>query len=187
MTSNHSTPSNTSNRSMHSNNTNRSQSSNYSSCTQSSNTSSKYHGHESLSTFHDKIKQLCAAKLGPRGIETERMEGGGFNRVIGVTVYPEKWTLKWLLSSLPGFLRRQLMSEPTEKYVLRIPRWEHGEYTIDHEVTLLHFARLHTTLPVPRVPLFDSSSSNAINSTYMMQERLPGVRLSDCWDKLSHA
>ncbi|KAF2252855.1 hypothetical protein BU26DRAFT_515288 [Trematosphaeria pertusa] len=147
------------------------------------------YGHEPFDSFRDKVAQLCADEFGPRNITIERMKGGSFNRVIGVTVAPrstKKLTLKRLRSLLPRMLKDR-RAKKILKYVLRIPRYQTGEYGLAYDIAVLRFARAHVDFPIPQAIFFDANPWNVLGSPYMMLDRLVGQNLQDVWKKLTHA
>ncbi|KAH7391306.1 hypothetical protein BKA64DRAFT_677302 [Cadophora sp. MPI-SDFR-AT-0126] len=115
---------------------------------------------EQFHIYKFKVIQLCRdIGLGePRKIE--RMEGGSFNRVIGLT-FP---------------------SGDKPEYVLRVPRYaldeDQTKDIIDQVSVQLHLAKCDS-LPVASVAAYDSTTNNAINSQYVLQERLHGETLCD--------
>ena len=85
----------------------------------------------------------------------ERMTGGGFNRVIGITRFPDR-------------------DSPT-RLILRIPRFEFARH--DREVAALRFVRAFTTVPVPEIKYLDFTTDNPLNEPYVIQSRVPGFDL----------
>ena len=86
----------------------------------------------------------------------ERMEGGGYNRVIGVTMAHGK------------------------RYVLRIPRCcQPIHHEIADQVAIIRHVEKNSSIPVPEVIHFDVENRNPIQAPYMIQTRLEGVSLSD--------
>ena len=97
----------------------------------------------------------------------ERLDGGTYNRVTGITVKDTGVNSKHL--------------------VLRAPRPEMAAYGhIAQEVAILRYVRQNTTLPVADVIRFDVTANNPLESGYVIQSRLPGVSLRVMWDDLTH-
>lgn len=126
-------------------------------CARSTNSSTYEYSQESFETFKDKVVQLCFEIGWGEPSQVERMRGGSFNRVIGLT-----------------FSTRQ-----PKDYILRIPRFgceSDSSEDIKDQVALLHY--LSQFLPVASVAAFDSTRGNALGSSYVLQQRLPGTALS---------
>lgn len=85
-----------------------------------------------------------------------RLRGGGYNRVIGITIkYPSG-------------------DEPTD-LILRVPRFDDVRH--DREVAVLRFIRHYTTIPVPEVKYVDYTCNNPLKQCYVIQNRIPGSDL----------
>ncbi|RDW58787.1 hypothetical protein BP6252_13263 [Coleophoma cylindrospora] len=130
-----------------------------------SETSTLEYGQEPFKTFRPKVIQLCIdIGLGTPS-EVERMTGGSFNRIVGVT-----------FSSLPG--------QPS-RYIIRVPRFPLDPIEVQNikdQVAVLLF--LSQYLPVPKVFVYDSTTDNAIQSQFVVQERLPGQAIEGILDTL---
>ena len=85
-----------------------------------------------------------------------RLRGGGFNRVIGITI------------------EHSTDNEPTE-LILRVPRFDDVRH--DREVAVLRFIRHYTTIPVPEVKYVDFTCNNPLKQCYVIQNRIPGSDL----------
>ena len=98
-----------------------------------SDSSSVVYEHEPFTTFASRILEL-AAKLWPDSdFFAERLPGGGFHRIIGLT------------------RRRHGVCDGEMQFIVRIPRFESAK--IDDEVAALYFAG---RLAILVLPLFDS-------------------------------
>ena len=86
----------------------------------------------------------------------ERLRGGGFNRVIGITI------------------KHTSDEEPT-RLILRVPRFDNARP--DREVAILRFVRQHTTIPVPEVRHVDYTCDNPLKQPYVIHNRIPGFDL----------
>ena len=100
----------------------------------------------------------------PQTTIIERLQGGDYNRITGIT-----------LSS----------SQKTEDFILRTNRW--GEGRKDRESAILHYVRRHTTIPIPDVIMEDFSCNNALEKPYVVQKRIPGNDVDSIWESLSHS
>lgn len=88
----------------------------------------------------------------------ERMSGGTYNRIVGI--------------SIPGSEGR----DPT-RLVLRTPRMAWNARP-DREVATLNYIRQHTIIPVPDIKAFDLTDENPVKSPFVVQSRVPGIDLA---------
>ena len=97
-------------------------------------------------------------KTPPKQFLIERMRGGSYNRVTGITI---------------------LDSEGKEdtRTVLRVPRHAWAS-TPEREVALLRYVRQYTSIPVPEVIAVDYTSNNLLKDPYVIQKRIPGMPIS---------
>lgn len=166
----------------------------------SSESSSTVWGHESFVHFQPKASAFARSIVWPHSnpkdeITVERLRGGGYNRIIGLTLIPSAGALPDEGAPDGGAPDSQDVktpsSEATIRYILRIPR---AQYTkVDDDVAALLF--VHQLLngspempkiPVPKVILFDWTSDNCLESHFMVQTRLRGRPLLDVYPELSH-
>ncbi|KAL8646574.1 MAG: hypothetical protein Q9210_006057 [Variospora velana] len=113
------------------------------------------------------VRELCQ-KLWPSAsgeFVLERLKGGSFNRVIGITA-PDPVT-----------------RVPT-KYVLRISRFLYARP--DCEVAIHRYVQEHTPIPTADIFFSDPTTANPLEMPYVVQARLPGVSLCDGFDVLNH-
>ena len=97
----------------------------------------------------------------------ERLAGGTYNRIIGVTV-------------------KDTGNVGPRNFVLRIPRPLMADFGyIEREVAILRYVRQNSTLPVADVISFDPTINNPLKSGYVVQTRLPGTSLDSIWDELN--
>ncbi|KAF2636568.1 hypothetical protein P280DRAFT_408757 [Massarina eburnea CBS 473.64] len=142
--------------------------------------------HEPFETFQTKVAEL-ATDIFPEGskIDVERMKGGSFNRVVGLTVSrpktKNKFITKWLLGCL-GMRTSTKYNEP-QKYILRIPRF--NTKSLEREVAVLKVVAEKLSLPIPQVVKYDISKENALGKPYMVQSRLFGDNLAKIGDTLN--
>ena len=106
----------------------------------------------------------------PNEFLIHRLRGGGFNRVIGITI------------------KYSTDVEPTQ-LILRVPRFEDVRH--DREVAVLRFIRHYTTIPVPDVKYVDFTCDNPLKQCYVIQNRIPGSDLQNhtgptCYPDLKH-
>ena len=100
----------------------------------------------------------------PREFAVERMKGGSYNRVVGIT--------------LPSSI-----NSPESQYVLRIPRSEWHDPRPDRDVAVLRYVRKHSTIPVAEIKACDFTESNPIKHPYVMQTRIRGSNLQEAYSK----
>ena len=104
-----------------------------------------------------KVGRLLRSSSPPKEFVIERLTGGTFNRVVGITIIGSD-----------GMSGTQMM--------LRVPRMEWLS-TPDREVAVLRYVRQHTSIPVAEVTAFDFTSNKPLNKLYVVQTRLPGTNL----------
>ena len=114
---------------------------------------------DSASAAHNGIPSI-AGPLGPKKFTLERMNGGGFNRVIGIDIADPRGE-----------------SVRPSRLVLRVPRFVHARP--DRDVATLRFVRKYTSIPVPEVVTYDFTKNNPLNSPYLVQARIPGHSLQN--------
>ncbi|KAH9220474.1 hypothetical protein DL95DRAFT_289579 [Leptodontidium sp. 2 PMI_412] len=100
---------------------------------------------EIFETYKAKVIQLCLEIGYGEPTEVERMKGGSFNRIIGLSFdTPEK-----------------------KQYILRIPREPYDEtqdYEISDQVEVLLYLAQFDSLKVPSILAYDATTNNAIKS-----------------------
>jgi len=154
-----------------------------------SRTSTAEYDQECFTTFQHKATQLILEILpghSSSDVHIERMKGGAFNRIIGITLSSPKPT-----RSVIGKLRSMLCGPPRGKpkagklkhYILRIPR--DPTHDVLHQVTTLLYLQKKLAYPTPKVIQCDSTTNNALGRPYMLQERLPGQSLTYLWPSLN--
>lgn len=100
-----------------------------------------------------KRSRSVRASAPPKEFLIERLHGGGFNRIIGITI------------------KHPTGEEPTQ-LILRVPRFDDARP--DREVAVLHFVRQYTSIPVPEVKYMDFTSDNPLKKSYVIQNRITG-------------
>lgn len=123
-----------------------------------SDSSTVVYDHEAFETFKVRVLELCQTVLAPlKGeISVERMHGGGFNRIIGISVVSNE-------------------SPTISQYIIRIPRFEATQ--LDRDLAPLQLLRQRSKLKTPDVVTFDTTTRNVLESPYMIQKRIPGLSL----------
>lgn len=121
-----------------------------------------------VAILRTKKGRLSQSSLSPKRFVIERLRGGGYNRVIGVTIV-----------------------SPTEepvRLILRLPRWD-WEARLDRDVAILRLVRQYTSIPVPEVKYIDLTANNPLKSPYVIQDRIPGhdlQQIGHIFPNLSH-
>ncbi|CZT49106.1 uncharacterized protein RSE6_09896 [Rhynchosporium secalis] len=111
------------------------------------------------------VQKLCdvAAALGDPSpvMQIDKMEGG-FSKAL-------------LLTRADG-----------QEYIAKLPCPNAGpsHLTTASEVAVLQLVRSQTTIPVPRVLAWNSSSSNPVEAEYIVMEKAPGTQLFQKWDDI---
>ena len=118
-----------------------------------------------------KRSRSAPASAPPQEFLIERLKGGGYNRIIGITI-------------------KNSTNEDPMRLILRVPRFDDARP--DREVAVLNFIRHHTSIPVPEVKYFDFTSDNPLKKCYVIQNRIPGRDLQSdetaptCYPNLNH-
>lgn len=134
-----------------------------------SDSSSIIYHHEPFATFRSRVLALAVTSIWPGSvpdeITIERMRGGGYSRITGLT-QPNSQT------------------DTKTRYILRIPRFDAAH--IESEIASIQFLCQHTNIPAPEVVAFDETDQNALGSPYAVQTRVDGTDLHALFPKLSH-
>ncbi|KAK7710340.1 hypothetical protein SLS64_005925 [Diaporthe eres] len=160
-----------------------------------SESSSIVYGHESFDQFQDKVLAFARSctwlpSNDENEISVERLHGGTYNRVIGLTFTSSQRKDQDLTRSPPTEGRAL---ETVSKYILRIPRSDAAR--VDDDVAALLFVKRLPDLdpcpempeiPVPEVIAFDDTKNNRLGSCFMVQNRLRGQRLDEVYPQLGH-
>ncbi|CAF9903946.1 MAG: hypothetical protein HETSPECPRED_003253 [Heterodermia speciosa] len=166
-------------------------------CSDHSDTSTLRYDQESWSIYRERVEQLCEelwpaqktfkARLADSKLITrlravrvlrkilppsqkpmiERMEGGDYNRITGIT-----------LPSSHKNKPRQL--------ILRAPRAKELAHP-ERDVAVLKYIRQKSSIPVATVAAWDYSCNNPLESPYVLQNRVEGQDLDKLWPTLTHA
>ncbi|KAJ8058139.1 hypothetical protein OCU04_012996 [Sclerotinia nivalis] len=112
---------------------------------------------ESFTTYKHKVVQLCHDIGLGEPSKVECMKEGAHNRLICL--------------SLP--------SKNNQDYVLRIPRIPVERDNTRDQAAVLHY--LAPLIPIPIVMAFDSTSNNAIDNQYVLQEKLRGTNAMEVY------
>lgn len=170
----------------------RSSNESFDTCSQISEPSTIQFEHEPFETFKDRVLLLCRSvwpNENAAAFKISRMEGGSYNRVVGITYTRppprfhdrlfrgfKKW-VSGLCSTSP--LTRQSISQ----YVIRIPRYETA--WVEQEIAMIRFLNAHTRLPVPSIMAFDLTKYNPLRQPYSIQPRISGENLIAAYPKLN--
>jgi len=112
------------------------------------------YSHEPFTTYQTRVLDLLCAIHGSgigRSARISRLPGGGFNRIIGIT--------------LPN----------SPELILRIPRFDGTDVAV--QVSILR--ALSQSLPIPVVERYDPGSDNALDQPYILMRRLSGLSLHE--------
>ncbi|KAF2763248.1 hypothetical protein EJ05DRAFT_506863 [Pseudovirgaria hyperparasitica] len=138
-----------------------------------SDTSTVQYEQESFDTFKFRVLQFAQRIWNVSSAEhitIERLRGGGYNRVIGITV------------DTPG-------AAGSAQYILRIARSYRPR--VDRDAAAFIFAKrcgdlVPGCMPVPHVLAFEEAPCNELDAPYMIQSRLPGENLRTTFLDLEH-
>ncbi|KAF2109364.1 hypothetical protein BDV96DRAFT_502540 [Lophiotrema nucula] len=153
-----------------------------------SETSTVEYEHEPYETFKDKARQLIVGLFPHSIIEVERLQGGSFNRVIGVSVSSKTSSkhsrpIKKFFQDCLGIRPNKNERNQDRQFILRIPRNDVG--SVPYETAILSFIAGRVSFPVPRTLLHDTTDQNALHMPYVLQPRLSGHQLEHIWDSLN--
>ncbi|KAK4184251.1 hypothetical protein QBC35DRAFT_392098 [Podospora australis] len=119
---------------------------------------------EPFETFQTRVHALASKVIwpdaAPEEITVDRMQEGGYNRIIGITYTPADGT-----------------GQPAEQRVLRMPWWKDQEDGFNKGLAQLVFLKQYPKICTPEVLSFDKTSVNALGFPYTLQNRVPGVSL----------
>lgn len=98
----------------------------------------------------------------------ERLRGGDFNRIVGIT--------------LPAAKAEETCDR---NLILRVPRWGQGQ--TERVVATLDYLCQSSNIPIPTIVAKDFSRDNALGSPYVIQNQIPGSELELLWAELNHS
>ncbi|KAJ5934456.1 hypothetical protein N7466_004003 [Penicillium verhagenii] len=86
-----------------------------------------------------------------------------------------------------SFNKLYCVSSPhiSQKYFLRVALPVEPFFKTESEVATLAYIRKHTTIPVPKVLAYCSSSDCELGFEWILMEKIEGVPLSDIWNEMS--
>ena len=129
-----------------------------------------------------------------KSAQITRLPGGGYNRIIGITLpafssssHLEDVTLpiaRWAQTTcLPdgGNIRIAVSVFDSQDLILRIPRFDGTN--VAAQVGLLR--ALIPSLPVPEIELYDAGSDNALGQPYVLMRRMSGQRLDNTLSEMT--
>ncbi|KAI4270740.1 MAG: hypothetical protein L6R35_006590 [Caloplaca aegaea] len=132
-----------------------------------SESSSVVYNHEPFDQYALKVKDLCQ-KLWPLATEDfviERLPGGSYNRIIGITTPPSA-------------------SGTEKRYILRVARFDVSQH--DRELAIHRYVAQHTSIPLADIVFSDPTNDNPLGSPYVVQSRIPGTSLWLAYHSLTH-
>lgn len=113
-------------------------------------------GSHLTSLLRRKAFSFTASLLSPNTFLVERLSGGSFNRIIGITV-------------------TKANSQVANRYILRVPRFETARP--EREVAIVEYVRQSSGIPVPEIVATDFTENNPLKVPYVVQNRIPGFEL----------
>ncbi|CAF9916092.1 hypothetical protein IMSHALPRED_002972 [Imshaugia aleurites] len=124
--------------------------------TAGSSTIERFLGSHLTGLLRRKAFSFRASLLSPNIFLVERLSGGSFNRIIGITV------------TKPN-------SQVANQYILRVPRFESARP--EREVAIVEYVRQYSAIPVPKIVATDFTKDNLLKVPYVVQDRIPGFEL----------
>lgn len=110
-------------------------------------------GNRFVSLIRRKTFSLTAYHALSNTFHVERLLGGSFNRIIGITVTEPKL-------------------QDANRYILRMPRFESARP--DREVAVIEYVHRYSTIPVAKIIATDFTKNNPLKHPYVVQNRIPG-------------
>ncbi|OTA68036.1 kinase-like protein [Hypoxylon sp. EC38] len=136
-----------------------------------SDTSTLEWDHEPFSTFQSRVHEFAHKNIwpetDPQHIIVERLRGGGFNRIIGLTR-----------------LNSDKDNSPETRYILRIPRLDSTQ--VENDVAALRFLERHTGIRVPKVITYDDTAHNGLESPFSVLTWIDGSDLCSSFPNFDH-
>ncbi|KAK4452506.1 hypothetical protein QBC34DRAFT_492073 [Podospora aff. communis PSN243] len=125
---------------------------------------------EPYETFQHKVlacaKQVLWPATDPADVVATRMTGGGYNRIIGLSI-------------------RNRKGRQTKRRVIRVPRFDETA-NVAKDVAALQFVKQRTSIPVPRVVGFSATHDNELGLPCMIQTRLKGEKALHVYGNYNH-
>ena len=106
----------------------------------------------------NKHKWMCGFS-GCKNVSVEFFKDGAFNKL-------------YIISAIETHTSNRI------ERILRFSMPIHPWFTIQSEIATMEFVRLQTTIPVPRVYIFDSSGENELGLEWMIMEKIDGHTLN---------
>ena len=123
--------------------------------------------------FEPKVRALCKAiwrYATPERIVVGRLQGGSFNRIVGLEIDDARLNKNAVKASA--------------RFILRVPRFD--EEDITNQIALLRFLSSRTTILVPQIVAYSTTSENALGCPYVVQARIPGTNMETAAKSLTH-
>lgn len=98
----------------------------------------------------------------------ERLKGGDYNRITGITLPLAKGE-----------------EDRNRNLILRVPRW--GQGRTERVAATLDYVRQNSSIPVATIIAKDFSNDDPLKSPYILQSRISGCNLEVLWTDLSHS
>ncbi|OZJ03858.1 hypothetical protein BZG36_03676 [Bifiguratus adelaidae] len=111
----------------------------------------------------DALQDEVSVLFGQPCIDISKLNEGGFHKIYNL-----------------------LMMDGSE-YIARIALPSYERYKTESEVATMKYIEQHTTIPVPKIIHYDSTSHNSVGAEYIIMSKVQGVRLCDVWNKMSTA
>ncbi|RMZ66823.1 phosphotransferase enzyme family [Pyrenophora seminiperda CCB06] len=122
-------------------------------------------------------------------VEISHIHSSPQSLTVNISIFPSSPSpsLPWYtLSSFLPCSPRHRKRAGSSRYTLRIPHTS-SVRALTYEVTTLSYLSHTLPYPIPKVVVYDSSTSNALDKSYILYERLPGRSLRSTWASLNAA
>jgi len=114
----------------------------------------------------ESLSRNCLKILIERRLNVIFLAEGAFNKLYTISISSDGG----VESRLPYVFRVTLPVEPF--------------YKTASEVATLSYVREHTSLPVPRIIAYNSTTENELGFEWILMEKIPGVSLKSVWHKM---
>ncbi|KAF2874696.1 hypothetical protein BDV95DRAFT_591494 [Massariosphaeria phaeospora] len=152
-----------------------------------SETSTIIYEHEPFESFQYKVAQLASYIFPGSEVNIQRMKGGSFNRVVGITTTTggkiKNNYKRRIRNGIQRLFRANSDQLNTKQYVARIPRCDDDD--MEKDVATLEAIRGRFRFAVPQVTKCDLSANNILQNAYMIQPRIPGQTIKETWPTLN--
>ena len=120
--------------------------------------------------------------LEPRWIQEPEIEA--LRKVLKTAeIPPKRWNIQFFAQG--GFNKLYTVQSGDDSFMMRVSLPVEPQFKTLSEVATLDFVRKNTSLPVPKVISYCSTSSNPIGYEWILMDMMPGTPLKERWTSLT--